>query len=313
MNNENIARAEALLKTKRIKLENVVSYFDGISCGQVALDKANIKVDNYFAYEINKHAIKVTQANYPNTNQMGSVLDVDFDSLPDIDLLIGGSPCQDLTKTKKDRKNLNGDSSKLFWEYVRIIKECKPKYFLLENVEMDSESERVVTETLGVKPVKINSSMVTAQNRPRIYWFNWDYTPISKKNIVLNDIIEDNVSQKYYLNELQKNKLNLNYKWSNGNSGIIRHLGGGRQQDRIYRSDGKMACLLAGSKGSSPHLTKTYINGELRRLTPLEYERLQTLPDNYTNCISDMHRYESVGNGWTVDVITHLLNRIPRM
>jgi len=289
---------------------NVLSLFDGISCGQIALERAGIKVDNYFASEIDKYAIKVTQANYPNTRQIGDVTKVKTEDLPKIDLLIGGSPCQDLTKTKKDRKNLNGDSSRLFWEYVRLIKECQPKYFLLENVEMDIESERMVTATLGVEPIKINSKIMTAQNRPRIYWFNWKYNAIYSVERILDDILEGSVSNKYYLTELQKSKLDLEYSWTKSKSGIIRHLGGNRQQDRIYRSDGKMACLLAGSKGSSPHLTKTYINGELRRLTPLEYERLQTLPDNYTACLSDMHRYHCIGNGWTVDVIAHILTQM---
>ena len=291
---------------------NILSLFDGMSCGQIAINRLGIKYDNYFASEIDKYAIQVTKANYPDTKHIGSVVDVKGENLPKIDLLIGGSPCQDLTKTKKDRKNLNGESSKLFWEYVRLIKECNPKYFLLENVEMDSESEKIVTKTLDVKPVKINSGMKTAQNRPRIYWFNWNYYPIKEELCVLDDILESNVSDKYYLTDLQKSKLALDYKWNKSNNGIIRHLGGGRQQDRIYRSDGKMACLLAGSKGSSPHLTKTYINGELRRLTPLEYERLQTLPDNYTDCISDMHRYECIGNAWTVDVIKHIFNCLIR-
>lgn len=290
----------------------VLSLFDGISCGQQALKELGIPVKEYYASEISKYAIQVTQANHPNTIQIGDVTKVNGTDLPRVDLLIGGSPCQDLTKTKKDRKNLTGDSSKLFWEYVRLIKECKPKYFLLENVEMDSESENMVTKTLGVEPVRINSGKNTAQNRPRMYWFNWNYETIETKQCVLNDILEDRVSDKYYLNDLQRSKLNLDYKWSKSSSGIIRHLGGGRQQDRIYRSDGKMACLLAGSKGSSPHLTKTYINGELRRLTPLEYERLQTLPDNYTNVISDMHRYECIGNGWTVTVIKHIFNCLIR-
>ena len=288
---------------------NVLSLFDGMSCGQLALQKAGIKVKQYYASEIDKHAIKVTQHNYPNTIQLGDVRNVKATDLPQIDLLIGGSPCKDLTRAKNDKQNLDGNSSKLFWEYARIIKEAKPKYFLLENVEMNKASEIIITKELGVNPVKINSSIISAQNRPRVYWTNISLSKLPIKKQILSDILQEEVDIKYFLTEKQKSKLNLDFKWSKANSGIIRHCAGKRQQDRIYRYDGIMACLNGGSKGSSPHLTKTYLpDGGIRLLTPIEYERLQTVPDGYTGCVSDMYRYEMLGNGWTVDVIAYIFS-----
>ncbi len=294
---------------EKIKDFNVLSLFDGMSCGQIALNKGGIKYTNYFASEINEHSIKVAQHNYPNTKQLGNVKDVIGADLPKIDLLIGGSPCKDLTRAKNDKKNLEGSSSKLFWEYARLIKEVKPKYFLLENVEMNKASEIIITKELGVNPIKINSVNFSAQNRPRVYWTNIPLGQLPIKKQLLSDILEDDVSDKYFLTEKQKSKLNLNFKWGKANSGIIRHCAGNRQQDRIYRYDGVMACINGGSKGSSPHLTKTYLkDGRLRFLTPVEYERLQTVPDNYTECVADMYRYEMLGNGWTVDVIAFIFS-----
>lgn len=171
---------------------NVLSLFDGMSCGQIALERAGIEVENYFASEIDKYAMRIALKNYPNTQQLGSVTEVKGFDLPTIDLLIGGSPCQDLSKSKTNGEGLNGERSGLFWEYVRILNEVKPTYFLLENVVMKKEWEDVITETLGVSPIEINSNLVSAQNRRRLYWTNIpNITQPDDKGINLIDVIYD--------------------------------------------------------------------------------------------------------------------------
>lgn len=169
---------------------NVLSVFDGMSCGQIALERVGIKVDNYFASEIDKYAIKVTQKNYPNTKHIGSVVDVTASDLPKIDLLIGGSPCQGFSFAGK-QLNFEDPRSKLFFEFVRLLKECEPKYFLLENVKMKKEFQDIISEHLGIEPIMINSSLVSAQNRKRLYWTNIpDIEQPEDKGIFLKDIIE---------------------------------------------------------------------------------------------------------------------------
>lgn len=170
---------------------NVLSLFDGMSCGQIALNKTGISYGKYYASEIDKHAIKVTQHNYPDTIQIGSVLDVKATDLPKIDLLIGGSPCQGFSYAGK-QLNFNDPRSSLFFEYVRLLNECKPKYFLLENVKMKKEYQDVITEHLGVEPIEINSALVSAQNRTRYYWTNIPkIEQPNDKGILLKDITED--------------------------------------------------------------------------------------------------------------------------
>ena len=161
---------------------NVLSLFDGMSCGQIALEKLGLNVDNYFASEIDKYAIQVTQKNYPNTKQIGSVTDVKVEDLPKIDLLIGGSPCQGFSTSGK-MLNFEDDRSKLFFEFVRLLKETKPKYFLLENVSMKKEWLNIISDLLGVEPIKINSKDFTGQNRPRYYWTNISFNKYEVKNI----------------------------------------------------------------------------------------------------------------------------------
>lgn len=215
---------------------NVLSLFDGMSCGQIALERAGIKVDNYFASEIDKHAIKVTMANYPNTVQLGSVIDVDGYKLPKIDLLCGGSPCQSFSfagkrkgmSTKCETEILTLDhylqlkndgfefegQSYLFWEYMRILHEVKPKYFLLENVEMGEKWEKILSKAIGYNGIHINSALVSAQNRKRIYWTNIGHEPgglfgypvcmirqPKDRGILLKDILEKEVDEKYYLSD----------------------------------------------------------------------------------------------------------------
>lgn len=288
---------------------NVLSLFDGMSCGQIALNKLGIKYDNYFASEIDKYAIQVTQKNYPNTKQIGNVKDVKGGDLPKIDLLIGGSPCQSFS-IAGDGSGFDG-KSKLFWEYVRVLNEVNPKYFLLENVKMKKEWQDVISKALGVEPKKINSKYFVPQNRERLYWTNIpinDYDKIIKNK--LNDILENDVNESYYLTEKQLSKLDLDFNFSVND--IIRHKGGKHQQDNIYRYDGIMCCLSASTHGASRHLTKTLLPcGRIRRLTEVECEKLQGVPNNYTKYVSSSQRYSMLGNGWTVDVIAHIFKNIP--
>jgi DNA (cytosine-5)-methyltransferase 3A len=406
---------------------NVLSLFDGMSCGQQALERAGFNIENYFASEIDKYAIQVTMANYPNTKQLGSVVNVDGYSLPKIDLLLGGSPCQSFsfagkrkgmsTKDEQEILTLNHylqlksedyefeGQSYLFWEYMRLLNELRTNnpnvYFLLENVEMGEKWEKVLNKAIGVKGIHINSSLVSAQNRKRIYWTNIgleksglfeDYESIIKqpkdKRLLLKNILEDEVNDKYFLSEkfdnwLKKHSLKRGneYKKTEGNRKasclsvsalksvnlsadfIVHNLqkrSAGRpaiQKNKnaggsghLCREDGKTYCLDSGNtqaveirkvkqlstnnksnggiqpyqqdriydiNGISPALQSQLCTGstmlntsKIRRLTPIECERLQTVKDNYTNYVSDSQRYKMLGNGWTIDVIAHILKYI---
>lgn len=277
-----------------IKIKNVLSLFDGISCGRVALERAGIEFDNYIASEIDPWAIKIAKKNYPNTIQVGSVTDLDTKGLKDVTLLIGGSPCQSFSNAG-DGTGFDG-SSKLFWEYVRVLKELKPKYFLLENVVMREEWQDVISGALGVKPIKINSSLLSAQNRPRLYWTNIQGIEQPEEvGAVLSDIMEDSVDERFYLSDKA-----IDY---------MSRLRNGKPRWEYHKNpvEGKSACLTANMYKGVPY---GVIKEEMRRLTPLECERLQTLPDNYTEGVSNTQRYKMIGNGWTVDAIAHILKNI---
>ena len=299
---------------------NVLSLFDGMSCGQIALEKSGFQVDKYFASEIDKHAIKVAKANYPDMVHLGDVRDVSADDLPQIDLLIGGSPCQGFSFAGK-QLNFDDPRSKLFWEYVRLLRELQPKYFLLENVKMKQESMDVITEALGVEPIFINSNLVSAQNRQRYYWTN---IPMDKlpddKGIMLKDILEDGVVDRDKAHCIDANY----FKGGNLKSYFEKHrrqlvfsdeglchvgdadLKGHGYNRRVYHPDGKAPSLCAASGGNLE--PKTFISPDSwRKLTPLECERLQTVPEGYTAHVSNTQRYRMLGNGWTVDVISHIL------
>jgi len=412
---------------------NILSLFDGMSCGQQALERAGITVDNYFASEIDKYAMQVTMANYPDTKQLGSVVNVNGYDLPNIDLLIGGSPCQSFSfagkrkgmatkceteiltldhylELKSDGYEFEGQSY-LFWEFMRLLNECKPKYFLLENVEMGDKWEKVLSKAIGVNGIHINSSLVSAQNRKRIYWTNIGMQPgglfgdlisiIQKpkdKGILLKDVLQSEVNQKYFLSDKMINCLNktkgttydtfypadINNKGRTITSRLAKmgsadnyikidkkgniktnqdkascfsagaHSGGNHSDmdlivhnmmprsgnpkkggtGHLTRTDGKTYCLDTGNTNAVEILGGDYrqdegftwrdngksgslltngdallsINTAIRRLTPLECERLQTVKDNYTNHVSDSQRYKMLGNGWTVDVIAHIFS-----
>ena len=280
---------------------NVLSLFDGLSCGQIALNHAEIKYDKYFASEIDEYAIKVTQHNYPETIQIGDVTQVKGSDLPKIDLLIGGSPCQSFSNAGKG-EGFDGKSG-LFWEFVRLLDECKPKYFLLENVKMKKEWQKIISKALNIEPILINSNLVSAQNRERLYWTNIPNIekPINK-NIFIEDILDESFDEKYWLakknSELLRNKVDL----SNAPNLCCIDV-----YNKKFKTDRKSPTLTLPHHNS----LRFYQNGKLRKLTPNEYEKLQTVPIDYTNTgISDTHRYAMLGNGWTVDVITHIFKNM---
>lgn len=280
----------------------VLSLFDGISCGQVALERAGIPVEVYYASEIDKYAIQITQKNYPNTIQLGDVTKIDFTQfIGKIDLLMGGSPCQSLSITQsKTRQNLDG-KSKLFFEYVRAFETIKPRYFLLENVaSMTDECKKIISEYMGVKPLLIDSNCFSAQDRPRLYWTNIpvDIWGLQECPLCLSDIMEKDVDEKYFYN------CDFDY-FGDKKIAAILHINGHDILKRVHSPNYKTHTLTTCGGGNTQK--KVMDNGRPRKLTPLEYERLQTLPDNYTSCVSSIHRYNTCGNGWTVDVIAHIL------
>ncbi|MBP6625673.1 MAG: DNA (cytosine-5-)-methyltransferase [Chitinophagaceae bacterium] len=410
----------------------VLSLFDGMSCGQQALERIGVNVLEYYASEIDKHAIAVTMHNYPNTKQLGSVVDVDGYKLPKIDLLIGGSPCQSFSfagkrkgmstkceteiltlehylELKNEGYEFEGQSY-LFWEYMRLLNEVKPKYFLLENVMMGEKWEKILSKAIGVKPIQINSALVSAQNRNRLYWTNIGMQPMGlfddlesiipqpkDKGILLKDVLESEVDEKYFISDTMINRIKRTnngercfttadkalcladgyHKQGRDNQYIVasrgrnpenpksRESGLNTEQMLEPRYDGKTNCLTSvqkdnyvvchnsmprssktGKGGTGPlsredgktycldtgqtnvieilekspclhgfeHGTNGQLNkqlvrgGMIRRLTPLECERLQTVKDNYTKFVSDTQRYRMLGNGWTVDVIAHILS-----
>ena len=363
---------------------NVLSLFDGMSCGRIALDRLGIKVDNYYASEIDKYAMQVSAANYPDIIQVGDVTELDTSTLPNIDLVMGGSPCQGFSFAGKQLA-FDDPRSALFFEFVRCVKELKPKYFLLENVRMKKEYLDIISEQMGVEPIMINSALVSAQNRVRYYWTNIPgIEQPEQRGIVLRDILEtkkiDGLTDKAidYMNRSSD-------KWSGGKTrkdiyikhesekgmcltanmhkgvpygviavdkpiqvGTATDINGHDILKRVYSPDGKSptvnACtggnrepkVLAGAirgrykddgsieqklelrqGGKSNSLTTVQKDNVVtkdevywRKLTPVECERLQTVPDNYTNHVSNTQRYKMLGNGWTIEVITHILNNL---
>mgnify|MGYP003117192298 CR=1 FL=1 len=371
---------------------NVLSLFDGMSCGQIALNRAGVKYDAYFASEVDKYAIKVAQANYPNTIQIGDVTKVDHTRLPfgGIDLLMGGSPCQGFSFAGK-QLNFNDPRSKLFFEFIRLRDALQPKYILLENVRMKKESQDVISKFIGFEPQMINSADVSAQNRHRLYWFGFlneskEYEqipipPIKDKGIVIKDILENLPFHEIpnYLNNtwcgkrrgdmvksVDDSKANCltasmwkgqiptfvkkpiqvgtanNIKGydiikrvysPSGKSPTLTTMQGGHRQPKVAigrlvnrrldasgtRKDNQLELpfttqLEVSNSEKSNCLTtvqkdNVVVQQELyRKLTPLECERLQTVPDNYTNHVSNTQRYKMLGNGWTVDVISHIFS-----
>ena len=273
----------------------VLSLFDGISCGRVALEKAGVPVERYVAYEIEPNAIKISKKNYPQIEHCGDVTTTDFTQYEGFDLLIGGSPCQGFSFAGK-QLNFDDPRSKLFFEFVRALKETKPKYFLFENVKMKTECRDAISKFLGVEPIPINSSLVSAARRDRTYWTNIpNVTQPKDKGVLLKDIVRAEDNDKYHLSAKHHAAFLKSYKWTPC------HL------------NEKSKPLLASYYKQPPHCP--YIpcdksESGFRMLSPVECERLQTLPDNYTEGICKSKRYECIGNSFTVDIIAHILGHI---
>ena len=364
----------------------VLSLFDGVSCARVALNRAGVPITSYFASEIDKNAIFVAQKNHPDTIQLGSVVGL---TPPECDLLIGGSPCVDLSIAKKNRKGLEGEHSGLFWEWVRVWKETKPKWWVLENVaSMPKKDRDIITKELGVEPVMFNASLVSAQCRKRLFWTNIKFDLPEDRGILLKDILQSSVEERFYINK-EVNKTaqtgrnetkKLGYVGENDhqakrvyddvgklpalnvvcNSMVkIGHIGNTDSQgSRVYSPDGKSATLGAngGGGGAKTGLYKIgreigrrlndegtradadttlpyqrrietrednkcgtltsvqkdnlVVSDVIRKLTPIECERLQGLPDNYTEGIAMTNRYKCLGNAFNAEVIAHILKGI---
>lgn len=351
---------------------NVLSCFDGMSCGRIALERAGVEVDNYFASEIDKYAIQISTKNYPDTKHIGSVVDVKASDLPKIDLLIGGSPCQGFSFAGK-QLNFEDERSKLFFEFVRLLKECKPKYFLLENVKMKQEWQDVISNHLGIEPVEIDSALFSAQQRKRLYWTNIPIKEIDTKNydLVIADVLNVDVInarqnkilmhkqdtkvkvRKNYINKQELALFIKGYKkktikeiadYCNAPKTMVEHWFRNDNSfsipdveywfklkeclnidsnkfdkqvtefqikscsfdmaKRIYHIDGKHPTLTTLTGGGR---RKTITDGtDMFKLMPIHCERLQTIPDNYTEGVSNNQRFKMLGNGWTVDVIAHI-------
>lgn len=317
----------------------ILSLFDGISCGRLALERAGIPVEKYYASEIDKYAIQVTQKNRPDTIQVGDVNKLNYLELLDVDMVIGGSPCQDLSIAKQNREGLRGARSGLFWKYVEALEVIRPKYFLLENVaSMRNEDRDAITETLKkiypeTECIMINSALVSAQQRKRYYWTNWHVEQPQDRGILLKDILETGladkdksfcITQRYTAQFGSDDYTEKRYfDMSMGQVafepiriGTLEGLGKG-QANRIYSVRGKSVCLNAngGGGGAKTGLYKVDLpDGDyiVRKLTPVECERLQTLPDGWTYGVSNTQRYKAIGNGWTVDVIAWIFSQIPK-
>ena len=306
----------------------ILSLFDGISCGRVALDKAGITVEDYAAFEIDRFAVQTSTKNYPDIRHFGNVFEGDFTQFKGCDLLLGGSPCTYWSIAKRNRETTcDGEGFKLFMQYVRALKEARPRYFLYENnYSIHQNIKDEISRQLGVQPIMINSALVSAQQRKRCYWTNIPgVIQPADKGIMLNDIIDPEAvgwNKKSYC-------MTANYAGATLRNTLERHqrtmvavpvrigdIGSRSQGQRVYSVYGKSVCLSAqpGGQGGGTGLYKIELpDGDyvIRKLTPIEAERLQTLPDNYTEGVSDTQRYKQVGNGWTVDVIAHILGFIP--
>jgi DNA-cytosine methyltransferase len=344
-----------------MKPQTVLSTFDGMSCVQIALRQLGIPIKQYLASEIDKYPIQITQKNYPDTIQLGDITKVFAKDLPPIDILVGGSPCQGFSFAG-DQLAFDDPRSALFFEFVRLLKECKPKYFLLENVRMKKEYLDVITEQLGVEPVFINSSLVSAQNRQRYYWTNIpNVQEPEDRGIVLKDILEDGFTDRDKSHCLDANYFkggNLKSYFEkhrrqlvfdkpiqvgtatdikgydiikrvyspDGKSPTLTTMQGGHRQPKIvtgawrgrYNKDGKTEQKLELRKDEKTNALTTVQKDNVltkdevywRKLTPLECERLQTVPDGYTEGVSNTQRYKMLGNGMTVEVIKHIFKNI---
>ena len=309
----------------------VLSLFDGISCARVALERAGHTIDTYYASEVEVNAIKVAQKNHPTTVQLGSVVGL---VPPECDLLIGGSPCVDLSIAKKNRKGLEGERSGLFWEWVRVWKEAKPKWWVLENVaSMPKKDRDIITATLGVEPVMFNAALVSAQSRKRLFWTNIKFDLPEDRGIMLKDILQApaEVDERMLVKGGKSACIDANYHKGSSLEHAIKKkvrtmVKVGREIGRRLNADGHRADadttltyqrrIETREDGKCGTLTSVQkdnlvVSDVVRKLTPIECERLQGLPDNYTEGIAMTHRYKCCGNAFNVDVVAHILRGIP--
>ncbi|MDE5861353.1 MAG: DNA cytosine methyltransferase, partial [Ruminococcus sp.] len=276
--------------------------FDGISCGRLALERAGLSVEKYDAFETDKYAVSVSANNFPDIIQHGDVFNGDFTQFKDYDLLIGGSPCTYWSLAKKDREiTSNGEGFRLFMQYVRDLKESDCKYFLYENNQsIHKNIKDAISEKLGVKPIMINSALVSAQQRKRCYWTNIpNVTQPDDKNIMLKNILESGISWQ-----------DKSYCMTASYDGAVIKNTLERKQRTMIAVPIRIGEYGKGGQGAKTGLYKIELpDGDytIRKLTPVEAERLQTLPDNYTAGISNTQRYKCIGNAWTVNVIAHIL------
>lgn len=322
----------------------VLSTFNGISCGRVALERTRIEVERYVSFEIDKFANQIAKKNYPNDEYYGNVFEADFKQYKGFDLLIGGSPCTYWSIAKQGRETTSeGVGFDLFKQYVRALEESGCKYFLYENnYSIHQNIKEEISRYLGVRPIMINSALVSAQNRKRCYWTNIpEVQQPMDQGILLDSILENEVDDRYFIDT----EKTIHICDLEATKGKIAYIGRDSQGCRVYSIHGKSVTIAAqgGGWGAKtglyffPCITPGRINkrqngqrfkdnnakfytlttqdvhgvltnGYIRRLTPLECERLQTLPDNYTEGISEAQRYKGIGNGWTVDVIAHILS-----
>lgn len=309
-----------------MELGNVLGTFDGISCGQIALNKADIKYKQYFASEIDKFASSISRYNYPDTIHLGNIKNIDIDALPQIDLLFGGFPCQGFSYIG-GQLGFQDIRSQLFFDLIHLKEKLNPKYFLFENVNMKQKDMDTITMICGVDPIFINSGLLSAQNRPRVYWTNICSEPTGlfgdfleskipqpkEKGLILSDIIEIDVNEKYFLKDsiIEFYRNNSDKQKNNGNGFSFKPTIGDRKSLTITTKEGSRMegnFIIVNVDGKE----------RIRKLTPLECERLQTVPDNYTKYgidengktveISDTQRYKTLGNGWTVDSISYILS-----
>ena len=321
---EELARSYGYTPSTKGKV--VLSCFDGISCGQVALDRLGIKVDKYMASEVDKFAIQITQKNYPNTLQRGDIRNVTVKE--HIDILLGGPPCQDVSFAGKGKGLIEGERSSLFFEFVRVLREAKAinpgLKFLVENTKMKKEYVDIISEILGVEPVLINSNVFSAQNRARLYWTNFNIPELPEdKGIVMADILEDGFTDRdksfcidasYYKGGNLKSYFEKHRRQLVFSDDGLCHIGdadinGHDLLKRVYHRSGKAPTVNTMNGGNRE--PKVYVEGmKYRKLTCLETERLQTLPDNYTAFVSNTQRYKGIGNGWTVDVICFIMSEL---
>ena len=325
---------------------NILSLFDGISVARHALHLANIPVETYYCSEIDKNAMLISTKNWKKNIPLGDVKTITKEKITKpIDLLIGGSPCQDLSIAKKGRKGLEGERSGLFWEYIRLKNELNPKWFILENVaSMPIKDKDIISEAMGCDPIMFNASLVSAQTRKRYFWTNIKFKLPEDRGIILKDILQADaeVDDRMVNKDKKAYTLTASYsKATNTEAQIehniekkqrtmvkVGHIGNSdAQANRVYSPEGKSVTLSANGgglraktglykiditenlmTGMSIHINQNF---NIRKLTPIECERLQSLPDNYTEGIATTNRYKVLGNAFNAEVIKHILNSLP--